>query len=167
MVLLGAMATPGWAGRSAGELVPALLLPGYGQASEGHYTKAAVMAGVTVAGWIGLFATQINYNRAVDRYDEAVAVQNGFSFALSSGTAVLASDIAMNYAEILESWDTADRRYTQRNVFVGALILTYTINALDILLSEPDTGERTSEDDPAVMLDINPDRVMVIKSFRF
>ena len=167
MGLLAVMATPGQADRGVGYYVPSLLLPGYGQSKDGHYSKAAVFAGVSVAGWIGLFATQINYNRSVDQFDLAVAQQQQFSDDLAAGVPVLSSDIDMNYVQILESSDTADRRYTQRNVFAGALFLVYAINALDIILSEPDTGEMPSDEEPAVMLDVTPDRVMVVKTFRF
>ena len=166
VVLLAAMASPGRADRGAGELIPALLLPGYGQASEGHYTKSAVFAGITVAGWIGLFATQINYNRAVEQYDLSKSIYTGFGNTLASGGVVLSSDITAGFTEMANAWDTAERRYTQRNIFAGALIAVYALNALDVLLSEPDTGERISEE-PAVTLDFQHDGVMVIKSFRF
>ena len=93
VLLVAACAAPGWADRGAGYYIPALLLPGYGQSSDGHYTKGAVIAGVAVAGWIGLFATQINYNRAVEQYDIAKSLYLGFGEALSSGTVVQASAI--------------------------------------------------------------------------
>jgi hypothetical protein len=155
-------AAPGWA--ADWSIVPSLLLPGYGQAKNGHYTKAAIFASVGVAGWVGVFATQINYNRAVEAYDMNKATYAEFEKSLSSGVPVRLSDIESTYNQMSSDYDTADRRYTTRNVFVGVVAITYALNALDILLAEPDTGEL---EEPAVSLDVNRDRVMVFKTIRF
>jgi hypothetical protein len=155
-------AAPGWA--ADWSIVPSLLLPGYGQAKNGHYTKAAVFASVTVAGWIGLFATQINYNRAVDAYDMNKATYADYERSLAGGMPVRLSDMQGTYNQMSSDFDTADRRYTTRNVFVGVVAITYALNALDILLAEPETGEL---EEPAMSLDVNRDRVMVFKTIRF
>jgi len=140
-----------------------ILLPGAGQAHQGHYTKAAIFSSAAVLSWVGLFVSQINYDRAVERYDDQKATYLGYQTSLDAGTVVRFEDITGTYADMTSTWDSAEHRYTWRNVFIGALTVTYTANLIDIILSKPETGERSAP----VSLDVRADRVMLVREFRF
>ncbi len=64
-----------------------------------------------------------------------------------------------------DAFDTADERATWRNVFLGALIATYSLNLIDIILSGPDTGERL-ESQP-VSLEVREGDIRLVKTFSF
>jgi hypothetical protein len=67
-----------------------------------------------------------------------------------------------------EAYDTSETRQTWRNVFMVSFLVLYTVNLVDVLMSEPETGERTPEESTGgISLEMQGDNVFVYKSFGF
>ena len=162
-----ASAAPLWALDDTSNFIINVLVPGRGQAQSGHYTKAALLGGAGVASYVGLYATQINYNRSVEEFDRQKATYLGFRSTLSSGGVVSLSEINSTFDSMTEAFDQSESRYTTRNVFIGALAVVYTLNFIDLIRSEDDTGELDKSAVPSMSLRVEPDAVMVIRTFSF
>lgn len=155
--------TPVLAG--TGSVVRSILLPGLGQAHDGHYTKATIFASAAIISWVGLFATQVEYSRSVEKYEGYQQTYLYYGNQLESGTVVKQSDIDDTYQSMTAAYSDADHDETWRNFFIGALAVTYTVNIVDILISKPDTGE--VERDPAVSLEWTGDKLSLVRTIRF
>jgi hypothetical protein len=117
------------------------LLPGLGQVHDGHYGRGTAFAAAAVISATGLFATQVNYARSAERYNNSKRDYLYYQTAIDNGQVVKIDDVNATYAEMDDSWNDAEDDAKWRNVFLGALIGVYALNLVDILLSEPDTGE--------------------------
>jgi hypothetical protein len=148
-----------------GAVARSVLLPGSGQAHHGHYTKAALFASAAIITGAGLFATQIHYNRAVDTYEEQKRIYNDYPRLLESGRVFTQSEIDATYDAMEAAWDDAESRVKWRNVFLGALLVTYTLNLVDVIVSEPDTGE--IENAAGLSVEMSGTDVRLVKSFSF
>lgn len=126
-------------------VVRSLLLPGSGQAEQGHYTKAAIFAGATILTGAGVVLSQVHYNQAVERFNGLRGTYVGYADQLDSGTVIAYSEITQTYADMQEAYDDSEDRKVWRNTFVAAFLVTYAANLVDVILSEPDTGERQRE----------------------
>lgn len=134
-----ATAAPAWAGWGT---VKAILLPGVGQAERGHYSRAAAFGGAAIISWTGLFASQINYSRTLDRYEDAKRTYLFYPTQTGERNQVIRqSDIDATYAEMTDAWNGAEDDVKWRNGFIVAVAATYALNIVDLLLSEPDSGE--------------------------
>ncbi len=143
-------------------LLRSLLLPGAGQAHEGHYTKAALFAAGGVLSGAGVFISQIHYNRAVEKYENNKSDYLALGERVRSGELVNYGDIQETYAAMEKAFNQAETRYKWRNIFLGALIGNYVLNVIDILMSEPavDKGE-------ALSIDARSGGFMLIKTISF
>jgi hypothetical protein len=156
-------AAPAFAG---GSLVWALLIPGLGQAQNGHYTKASVLGTAGVISWTGLFATQINYSRSVDQYENQKDIYLSYQDQLDAGSTVYIGDVNDTYAQMSSAYSKAEDDEQWRNVFVGALIVTYALNTVDILMSsKEDTGE--VERDADTSLEWRNGEFRLVRTVRF
>lgn len=149
---------------AANSILLSLLLPGLGQAQEGHYTKATIFGSAAIASWVGLFASQVNYAQAVDKYDDEKRTYLAYQDQIDNGQVVKASDINGTYQAMSDSFNHAGDEEEWRNVFVGALVITYGLNLVDIILSRPDTGEVK---EPATSMQIQKDGFRVVRTFSF
>jgi len=148
--------------------VRSILVPGTGQAQEGHYTKAAIFAGAAVVTGVGWFLSQVHYNQAVIRYNDLREIYLAYPDQLQSGTVIPYSTITGTYDEMTEAYDKSDDRKTWRNVFMVSFLAVYTVNLIDILMTDPDTGERPAEPDVgSLRLEMNGEDVRVVKTFSF
>jgi hypothetical protein len=145
--------------------VRSLVLPGAGQAHKGHYTRAALFASAAIISGAGLFASQIHYNRAVDSLNDQKRIYNDYPRLLEAGNVFSQQEIDATYAAMLQAEDDADSRVKWRNAFLGALIVTYTLNLVDVIMSEPDTGE--IENSSGLSVEMQGDDVRIVKSFSF
>ncbi|HEX6790982.1 MAG TPA: DUF5683 domain-containing protein [Candidatus Krumholzibacteria bacterium] len=159
--LILSVASPAMAANS---VLLSALLPGLGQAQDGHYGKATVFASAAIISWVGLFATQINYSRSVDKYEAEKRVYLGYADQLENGTVVKQSDIDGTFQSMNDAFSQADDEQKYRDVFVGALVVTYGLNLVDILLSRPNTGEI---EEPATSMQIEKDGFRVVRTFHF
>jgi len=150
--------------RAANSILLSALLPGLGQAQQGHYTKATIFGTAAIASWIGVFASQINYSRSVDKYEDEKRTYLAYQNQLDNGTVVKSSDIDATYKAMSEAFNNADDEEKWRNMFVGALVVTYGLNIVDIILSRPDTGEVK---EPATSMEIQKDGFRVVRTFSF
>ncbi len=146
-------------------IVRSVLFPGSGQAHQGHYTKAAVFAGSAALTGIGLLLSQVYYNQSVLRYNDLSDVYAGYPAQLDGGTVVSYSSIAQTYTDMQKAWDQSEDRKTWRNVFLGAFVITYTVNLVDIIMSKPDTGEIPKE--TALGLQMDGENIRIYKTFDF
>ena len=142
-----------------------VLVPGTGQAHQGHYTKAAVFAGAAVVTGVGLLLSQVHYNQSVMRYNDMRAIYVGYPAQLEGGTIVPYSEITETYTDMQDAWDTSEDRKTWRNVFLGAFVVTYALNLVDVILNKPETGERPEE--AAIGFQIDGENVRIYKTFDF
>jgi hypothetical protein len=142
-----------------------LLVPGTGQAHQGHYTKAAIFAGAAVVSGVGLLLSQVHYNQAVMRYNDLRDIYLGYPATLEGGTTVLYSEITGTYDDMQAAWDESDSRKTWRNVFLGAFIATYALNLVDVILNKPETGERPEE--ATIGFQMDQHNIRVFKTFDF
>lgn len=144
-------------------VVRSLLIPGSGQAHQGHYTRAAVYAGAAVLSGFGIIVSQVYYNEAVDKYDAQRAVYASYAEALDSGGVVSIEDMRSTYAKMQSEYDSAEDRLFWRNAFVTVFVATYAINLVDVLISKPFQPDKA----PAVSLEVGPGNFRVTKAFRF
>jgi len=150
--------------RAANSVLLSALLPGLGQAQEGHYTKATIFGSAAIISWVGVFASQINYAQSVDKYEDEKRTYLAYRDQLDQGTVVKQSDIDGTYQAMTDAFSKADDEEKWRNVFVGALVVTYGLNLVDIILSRPDTGEVK---EPATSMEIQKDGFRVVRTFSF
>ena len=155
--------TPVLAG--TGSVVRSLVLPGLGQAHDGHYTRATIFASAAIVSWVGLFATQVEYARSVEKYENEKRTYLYYNDQLAAGQVIKQSDIDATYAAMETAYSDSDNDEKWRNFFIGALVVTYTANIIDVLISEPDTGE--VQRDPAVSLEWSSDEVRLVRTIRF
>jgi hypothetical protein len=152
---------------AANSVLLSALLPGLGQAQDGHYGKATGFASAAIFSWVGLFASQINYSGTVDKYENEKRTYLAYQDQLDGGQVVKASDIDATYQAMSDAYGTADDQEKWRNVFIGALVLTYGLNLVDILLTRPDTGEMQETEPPATSFEIEKDGMRLVRTFRF
>jgi hypothetical protein len=140
------------------------MLPGLGQAQQGHYTKATIFGSAAVMSWVGVFASQINYKQSVDKYEDEKRTYLAYQEQINNGQVVKDSDITATYQSMSDAFNKADDEEKWRNAFVGALVITYGLNLVDIILSRPDTGEVK---EPATSMEIQKDGFRVVRTFSF
>jgi len=158
------IAIAGSASAETGSIVRSILLPGAGQAHSGHYGKATAFATVAVVSAVGLFATQINYNRAVDSFDSNKATYAGYTARLNGGEVISYSEINQTYDDMQAAWDQSEDRLKWRNTFAVALAATYALNLVDILRSRRDTGEI----EPAMSVHVENDGgIKIVRTIHF
>lgn len=116
-------------------LLRSLLLPGSGQAHKGRYTKAALFVSAGVVSGVGLFISQIHFNRASERYRDEVNDYRDLTRRLEEGQVVRYDELTSTYADMEEAHQQAIRRRKWRNGFLGVLIGTYVLNVVDIMVS--------------------------------
>jgi len=104
-----------------------ILVPGSGQAQEGHYGKAAIFAGAAVVTGVGWFLSQVHFNQAVTRYNDLREIYVGYPDELQSGSVIPGSAIQQTYAEMTTAWDTSEDRQVWRNVFMVSFLAVYTV----------------------------------------
>ncbi|HEX5132957.1 MAG TPA: DUF5683 domain-containing protein [Candidatus Krumholzibacteria bacterium] len=146
-------------------VVRSVLLPGLGQAHDGHYTRATIFASAAIISWTGLFASQVNYSRSVETYENEKRTYLFYPEQIARGQVVQASDIADTYEAMEAAYTKAEDGEKWRNFFIGAVVVTYAVNIVDIILSEPDTGEIQPE--PAVSLEWTGDQMRLVRTIRF
>jgi hypothetical protein len=147
--------------------IRSVLVPGTGQAQQGHYTKAAIFAGAAVVTATGWFLSQVHYNQAVMRYNDLREIYVAYPGQLQSGDVVQYSEIRQTYADMTLAYDKSEDRKVWRNVFLGAFLVTYTLNIVDVILNKPETGELPDQAEPSVGFQMRGEGVVVYKSFSF
>jgi hypothetical protein len=162
LFVAGAATTPASAANS---VLLSILLPGLGQAEEGHYGKAAAFASAAIVSWAGVFASQINYSRSVEKYENEKRTYLAYEDQLAAGAVLRAEDIDATYDAMTNAYNQADGEEKWRNAFVGALVLTYGLNLVDVILSEPETGE--APEPAAVSLEVQRDGWRLVRTIRF
>lgn len=160
-VLVLSASSPAWAANS---ILLSALFPGLGQAQDGHYTKATAFGTAAIISWVGLFGTQINYSRTVDKYEDEKRAYLAYQDQIDNGQVVSSEDIDATYSEMSNAFNQAEDDEKWRNIFVGALVVTYGLNLVDIILSDPDTGE---VGEPATSMQIEKGGFRVVRTFRF
>jgi len=166
VILLAALITGIHGQATAGEtgaLVRSLLIPGLGQAHQGHYGRASVYASVAVLSGFGLLLSQLHYNVAVDKYDDQKSIYDSYEDLLRSGEVVSINEINQTYAEMTAAWNECEDRLAWRNAFLITFVATYAVNLVDVLISKPykiDPEERLA-------IDVNRDRFLVVKTIKF
>jgi hypothetical protein len=143
--------------------IRSLLVPGTGQAHQGHYTRAAAYAGVAVLSGFGLVISQVYYNEAVDKYDAQKRIYASYDETLSEGGVVSIKDIEGTYALMQAEHDSAEKRFAWRNGFLVAFAATYAINLVDVLISKPYDADRQVP----VSVEAGPGGVRITRTFRF
>lgn len=167
VAMVGIAAVPAAAAETP-SVVRSALIPGTGQAHEGHYAKATIFAGAAVVTGVGLFLSQVHYNQAVKRFNDLREVYLSYPDQAQSGEVIPYRDIEQTYADMNEAWNKSEDRKAWRNAFLVTFLATYTLNLIDVLISERETGERM--DDAAsgmIGLDMHSGEVMVFKTFNF
>jgi hypothetical protein len=159
--ILLSVASPSFAANS---ILLSALLPGLGQAQDGHYGKATIFGSAAIVSWVGLFATQINYSRSVDKYEDEKRTYLAYQDQLADGQVIKQSDIDATYKNMNDAFSQADDEQKYRDIFIGALVITYGLNIVDMVLSRPDTGE---VEEPATSMQIEKDGFRVVRTFHF
>lgn len=160
-VLILSIAVPA----SADSLILPILLPGVGQAQNGHYGRASVLGTAAFVSWIGLFTTQINYSRTVDRYEAEKRIYLAYQDQLDNGDPVYIGDIDATYTNMSDAYEQAEDDEKWRNMFIGALVVTYGINLIDLLMADEETGEVERAADTS--LEWRGDGMRLVRTIRF
>jgi hypothetical protein len=140
-----------------------LVIPGSGQAQNGHYTRAAIYGGAAIISGFGLIVAEVFYLESVDKFEAQRDSYLFYQETLDDGGVVSIDDLEDTYAQMVAEHDTADRRLAWRNGFAIALVTTYAVNLVDVLISkpyQPDNQERLS-------VEAAPGGVRITKMFRF
>lgn len=161
-VFVMALAAPASA---ADSLLLSLLLPGLGQAQDGHYAKASIFGSAALISWVGLFATQINYSSSVTRYENEKRTYLAYQTQLDRGDVVYIGDMNATYTAMQDAFGQAEDDEKTRNIFIGALAVTYALNIVDILLTGEETGE--VEREPDVSFELRRDEFRLVRTIRF
>jgi len=164
--LVAATSTPAFA--FDGAVVRSLLLPGSGQAEKGNYARAAMFASAAIISGAGLLASQLQYNRAVETYDDAKRVYLHYPTTTTAQNQVVSqSEIDATYDAMQAAFDQADSRVVWRNAFLTAFIATYALNVVDVIMSKRKTGEIDSPATTGMSVEMRGTDVMLVKSFSF
>ncbi len=171
-VLALALALPAAPARAGAGRVLDFLVPGRAQAREGRTGRAVLLGGIAVVSVAGLGVTTLNYDRAVEEYEDARTRYRDLGRALSRGEVVAWSDITGTWAQMQSALDRSDSRYTTRTVFVGLVAAVYVANAVELLTAGGgddggDTGVAQAADAPRWGVDVRGSRVGVYRAFRF
>ena len=81
------------------------------------------------------------------------------------GEIVKIDDVNVTYSRMENGWNDAEDDAQWRNIFLGALIGVYALNLVDILLSEPDTGERAEPNQTS--LEWHGDGLRLVRTIHF
>lgn len=162
--LVAATSTPAFA--FDGAVVRSLLLPGSGQAEKGNYARAAMFASAAIISGAGLLASQLQYNRAVETYNDAKRVYLHYP-TTAQNQVVSQSEIDATYDAMQTAFDQADSRVVWRNAFLTAFIATYALNVVDVIISKRNTGEIESPTTTGMSVEMRGTDVMLVKSFSF
>ena len=141
------------------------MLPGLGQVQDGHYGRGTAFAAAAIISVTGLFATQIKYARSAERYNNSKRDYLYYQTAIDNGQVVKIGDVNATYTAMEDGWNDAEDDAKWRNVFLGALIGVYALNLVDILLSEPDTGERVEPNQTS--LEWHGDGLRLVRTIHF
>lgn len=144
-------------------LVRSLLIPGSGQAHQGHYAKAAIFAGSFVFFGFGLFLTEVQYNTSVDKYDNSVALYQALGDANANGEVVSIVDLNATYADVNNAYNEAEDRLTWRNLFLTGFVITYSLNVIDVIMNRPHDPETARN----FTIESDFDKVALVRTFRF
>jgi hypothetical protein len=141
-------------------LLRSMLIPGSGQAQQGHFGRAAIFAAGGIIGGAGVFITQIHYNRAVEKYDSEKGAYLRLTRKVENGELVSYDTIRSTYASMQSAWDSADTRLAWRNTFLGLFITAYALNIVDVVWHSGGTAEPVS-------IEIEGSGVRLVKTFDF
>ena len=144
-------------------LVRSLLIPGSGQAHQGHYAKAAVFAGSFVFFGFGLFLTEVQYNSSVDKYNNEKTLYNDLGTANANGEVVSIVALDDTYSRMTDAYNESEDRLKWRNAFLTGFLVTYTLNVIDVLMNRPHDPETAR----SVTIESNLEKVAIVKTFRF
>jgi hypothetical protein len=144
-------------------LLRSMLLPGSGQAERGHYGRATLFASAAVLSGVGIFISQIHYDRAAEGYNDAKRSYIALSDRLDRGDLVSYEEITSTYENMQSNLDRAENRYAWRNVFLVTFIGSYALNIADLLLS----GRSTGEDEAGLSFEFDGESMKIIKCVRF
>jgi hypothetical protein len=146
-----------------GPLIRSLLLPGTGQAEQGNYRKAAIFAGSTIFFATGWFVAQIHYNQAVNRFRDEKREYLSYPERLASGEVINGLVIESTFIDMTNAFSSADSREVWRDFFLAGLLVTYTLNIVDVLVSDrhdPDLAR-------SINVETTPQSIMLTKTIRF
>jgi len=152
---------------AADSVILSALFPGLGQAQDGHYTKATIFASAALISATGLFATQVEYARSTERYENEKRTYLHYQDEIDAGQVVSIDDVNATYANMDAAYNDADNDEKWRNIFLGAFIATWSLNLVDILLSDKDTGEIQQPAEPNTSLELNSEGFRVVRTLRF
>ena len=144
-------------------LLRSMLLPGAGQVHRGTYGKATLFAGAAVISGVGLFISQIHYNRSAERYNDFKRTYLEYESRLSRGEIIQYTEITSTYNRMQSNLDDAKSRYAWRNTFLVSLIGCYTLNLIDVLVS----GRSAEEQEIGLSIEPTQDGVRIVRSVRF
>lgn len=163
LLVFASLAIPARASALDSAVLRSLILPGTGQAHQGHYTRAAIYAGSAILSGFGIILSQVYYNEAVDKYDAQRGIYASYEESLNNGGVVSIEDMRSTYTTMQSEYDSAEDRLFWRNAFVTAFVATYAINLVDVLISKPFEPDKA----PAVSFEVGPESFRVTKAFRF
>jgi hypothetical protein len=151
---------------AADSVLLSLLLPGLGQAQDGHYAKASIFGSAALISWVGLFGTQVNYATTVDRYENQKRQYNSYLEQIENGGTVYIGDLNDTYTAMNDAFSQAEDDEKYRNMWIGALVVTYGLNIAAILLTDEDTGE-IERDADTTSLEWRGDGLRLVRTIRF
>ena len=109
--------------RAGENLWHSVFFPGWGQSRAGHYGRAAAFAGGEVVSLLTLVICDVQYDRAVDRYDRAKALYFGSDYI---------GDATEQFDAMLDAWNEAENLQQYRQIALGAAVGVWIVNIVDI-----------------------------------
>ena len=139
------------AARGGDGLIYSVIYPGWGQVRSEQYGRGILFAGAELVSLLGLFVSDIQYDRAVDDYSAARDSYLGADYI---------GDAEYYYARMNEKWDDAERLHGYRNAFLGAAVGIWVINIIDMAISGDD-------EPPDISMRVSGGTVYISKAFAF
>jgi hypothetical protein len=127
------------------------VVPGWGQVRAGHYGRGSLFMSGEIVALTTLMISDIQYHRAVERYDRAKAAYLHASYI---------GDAVDEYTLMHEHWDDADKLQGYRRAALYTAIGIWAVNIVDMIVFD-------SKGEPPITISARPGGFIVTGSLSF
>ncbi|MBN1165255.1 MAG: hypothetical protein JXB45_11795 [Candidatus Krumholzibacteriota bacterium] len=151
LLVLFLLLSPSARAAEAEDIIYSVLFPGWGQLRSGRYTRGTLLMGAEIVTLAGLMIVNIQYDRAVEGYDNAKLMYDNATYI---------GDAHYHYDMMLEKYDSAENYHKYRNMMLGAAAGVWVIGVADMIWGKDAA-------DPPLTLEVRNNGFMISKSFSF
>lgn len=133
------------------DILASALFPGAGQIRSRRFGRGSLFVSLEVVSLVSLLMTDIEYNRAVEQYENA---RTEYLDATYIG------DALSSYNEMNKKWDDAENLDKYRKILVGTAVCVWAVSMADIIWGR-------DVDQPAISLQLKKDGFIVSREISF